>query len=309
MTIIDDLIPQPESTSTRQAIQRAVHSHRARRVAISRVMMVLCGVALVLTAIPLVLLIIQLVSRGVSQLDATFFTKLPQSPTLSSPNDVGGVSNSIIGTIALTVYASIMAIPLGVLTGVYLAESRSKFASTLRVIAQTMAGAPSILMGLFGFTLIVKYFQMGFSAIAGSFALAVLMLPVIALSTELAVRNVPDTLREAGLALGAKPHKVSLKVVIPSAISGIVTGCLLAVARAVGETAPVLLTVGGGYINQWRPLDPVSALPLTIYSGAKSEWPAQRVQVWGIALVLVAFVFVLSLSARIWAARKQKRNS
>jgi phosphate transport system permease protein len=259
--------------------------------------------------VPLVLLIIQLISRGASQLSATFFTSLPQSPTLMSPDAVGGVSNSIIGTIALTIYASVMAIPLGVLTGVYLAESRSKFASVLRVIAQTMAGAPSILMGLFGFTLIVKYFQIGFTALAGSFALAVLMLPVISISTELSVRNVPDTLREAGLALGAKPHKISLKVVIPSALSGIVTGCLLAVARAVGETAPVLLTIGGGYINQWRPLDPVSALPLTIYMGAKSEWPAQRAQVWGIALVLVAFVFVLSLSARMWAAKKQKRNS
>lgn len=309
MTIIDDLIPQPESTSTRQAIQRAVHSHRARRVAVSRLMMTLCGVALVITAVPLVLLIIQLISRGASQLSATFFTSLPQSPTLMSPDAVGGVSNSIIGTIALTIYASVMAIPLGILTGVYLAESRSKFASVLRVIAQTMAGAPSILMGLFGFTLIVKYFQIGFTALAGSFALAVLMLPVISISTELSVRNVPDTLREAGLALGAKPHKISLKVVIPSALSGIVTGCLLAVARAVGETAPVLLTIGGGYINQWRPLDPVSALPLTIYMGAKSEWPAQRAQVWGIALVLVAFVFVLSLSARMWAAKKQKRNS
>jgi len=309
MTMIDELVPQPESVSTRDAIRRTAHAHRARRVAISRVMMILCGVALVLTSIPLVLLLIQLIARGTSQLTATFFTKIPQSPSLVDPNAIGGVSNSIIGTIALTTYASIMAIPIGVLTGVYLAESRSKLASTLRVIAQTMAGAPSILMGLFGFTLLVKYFQIGFTAIAGSFALAVLMLPVIAIATEISVRNVPDTLREAGLALGAKPHKVSLKVVVPSALTGIVTGCLLAVARAIGETAPVLLTIGGGYLNEWRPLNPVSALPLSIYMNAKSEWPSQRAQVWGIALVLVAFVFVLSLTARIWASRKQKRNS
>ncbi len=303
MTMIDELVPQPENSSTRDAIRRTAHSHRARRVAISRVMMILCGVALVLTSIPLVLLLIQLITRGSSQLNATFFTKLPQSPSLIDPNAIGGVLNSIIGTIALTTYASLMAIPVGVLTGVYLAESRSKLAATLRVIAQTMAGAPSILMGLFGFTLLVKYFQIGFTAIAGSFALAVLMLPVIAISTEISVRNVPDTLREAGLALGAKPHKVSLKVVIPSALTGIVTGCLLAVARAIGETAPVLLTIGGGYLNEWRPLNPVSALPLSIYMNAKSEWPSQRAQVWGIALVLVAFVFVLSLTARIWASR------
>ena len=175
MTMIDELVPQPENASTRDAIRRTAHAHRARRVAISRVMMILCGIALVLTSIPLVLLLIQLIVRGSSQLNATFFTKLPQSPSLVDPNAIGGVLNSIIGTLALTIYASIMAIPVGVLTGVYLAESRSKLAATLRVIAQTMAGAPSILMGLFGFTLIVKYLQIGFTAIAGSFALAVLL--------------------------------------------------------------------------------------------------------------------------------------
>jgi phosphate transport system permease protein len=202
-----------------------------------------------------------------------------------------------------------MAIPVGVLTGIYLAESSSKLASTLRVIAQTMAGAPSILMGLFAFSFIVHDLDIGFSALAGSFALAVLMLPVIAVTTEISVRNVPDTLREAGLALGAKPHKISLKVVLPTALSGIVTGCILAISRAVGETAPVLLTIGGGYINSWKPLDPVSALPLSIYMNAKSEWPSQRAQVWGVALVLVIFIFVLSLSARMWASRKQRSNS
>jgi phosphate transport system permease protein len=109
--------------------------------------------------------------------------------------------------------------------------------------------------------------------------------------------------------LGAKPHKVSLRIVLPSALTGIVTGSILAMSRAIGETAPVLLVIGGGFINSWKPLDPVSALPLTMFENAKSEWPSQRIQVWGIALVLVAFVFVLSLSARIWAARKQKVNS
>jgi phosphate transport system permease protein len=164
-------------------------------------------------------------------------------------------------------------------------------------------------MGLFAFSFIVHDLNVGFSAIAGAFALAVLMMPVIIISTEIAVRGVPNTLREAGLALGAKPHKVSLRIVLPAAISGIVTGSILAVSRAVGETAPVLLTIGGGFINSWKPLDPVSALPLTIFENAKSEWPSQRAQVWGIALVLVAFVFVLSLSARIWAARKQRVNN
>jgi len=132
---------------------------------------------------------------------------------------------------------------------------------------------------------------------------------VIIISTEIAVLNVPNTLREAGLALGAKPHKVSLRIVLPSALTGIVTGSILAISRAIGETAPVLLVIGGGYLNSWQPFNPVSALPLSIYENAKSPWPSQRAQVWGAALVLVAFVFVLSLTARIWASRKQKVNN
>jgi phosphate transport system permease protein len=161
-------------------------------------------------------------------------------------------------------------------------------------------------MGLFAFSFIVHDLDTGFSAIAGAFALAVLMMPVIIISTEIAVRNVPNTLREAGLALGAKSHKVSLKVVLPSALTGIVTGVILAVSRAIGETAPVLLVIGGGFTNSWKPTSPVSAMPLAIYENAKSEWPSQRAQVWGIALVLVVFVFILSLTARIWASRKQQ---
>ncbi|MFZ0768990.1 MAG: phosphate ABC transporter permease PstA, partial [Acidimicrobiales bacterium] len=234
------------------------------------------------------------------------FTTLPTTPTLPAPNATGGISNAIVGTIALTIYASIMAIPVGVLVGIYLAETESKLATSLRVVSQTMAGAPSILMGLFAFSFLVHDLNIGFSSIAGSFALAVLMLPVIIISTEIAVRNVPNSLREAGLALGAKPHKVSLRIVLPSAITGIVTGIILAVSRAVGETAPVLLVIGGGFTNSWQPFDPVSAMPLSIFENAKSEWPSQRAQVWGIALVLVVFVFILSLTARIWASRKQQ---
>jgi phosphate transport system permease protein len=298
--------PLDSGNQLRDEIRRISHHTRARRVFISRVMVTLCATSLLIAAVPLVLLVYQLLRRGIPVLDKTFFTTLPQTPTLLTPNATGGVSNAIIGTLVLTLYASIMAIPLGVLVGVYLAENESKLASSLRVIAQTMAGAPSILMGLFAFSFLVHDLNVGFSAIAGAFALAVLMMPVIIISTEIAVRGVPNSLREAGLALGAKPHKVSMRVVLPAAISGIVTGAILAVSRAIGETAPVLLTIGGGFINSWKPLDPVSALPLTIFENAKSEWPSQRAQVWGIALVLVAFVFVLSLSARIWASRKQQ---
>jgi phosphate transport system permease protein len=308
---MSDMIELAEPTETghqmRDEIRLISDRVRARRQFRSRIMVTLCATALAATAVPLFLLLYQLFKRGLPViLHTAFFTQLPQTPTLITPNATGGVSNAILGTLVLSLYASIMAIPVGVLVGIYLAESESKLAASLRVISQTMAGAPSILMGLFAFSFIVRDLHIGFSALAGSFALAVLMLPVIVISSEIAVRGVPHTLREAGLALGAKPHKVSMKIVLPAAVTGIVTGIILAISRAIGETAPVLLVIGGGYINSWKPLDPVSALPLSIYENAKSEWPSLRTEVWGIALVLVVFVFVLSLSARIWASRKQQ---
>ncbi|HTT58550.1 MAG TPA: phosphate ABC transporter permease PstA [Acidimicrobiales bacterium] len=308
MSDLIELDPQDQDSrnAMREEIRKTSDRNRARRQTISRAMVALCTLALILAAVPLVLLIYQLIKQGASQIDWKFFTTVPETPTLLDPTATGGISNAIVGTLALTLYASVMAIPLGIIVGVYLAETQSKLATTLRVIAQTMAGAPSILMGLFAFSFIVHDLDVGFSAIAGAFALAVLMMPVIIISTEIAVRNVPNTLREAGLALGAKSHTVSLKVVLPSALTGIVTGVILAISRAIGETAPVLLVIGGGFIDAWKPTTPVAAMPLAIYENAKSEWPSQRAQVWGIALVLVAFVFILSLSARIWASRKQQ---
>lgn len=290
----------------REEIRRISHTHRRGRVLRSRIMLTLCVVALAITAVPLLMLIWELLHRGIPILKASFFTQLPQTPDLIHPQAVGGVSNAIIGTLALNLYAAILAVPLGILVGIYVAESDSKLASIIRVTSQTMAGAPSILMGLFAFAVFLQYLKIGFSAIAGSFGLAVLMLPVIVLSTEIAVRGVPHTYKEAGLALGAKPHTVSLRVILPAAVTGIVTGTILAVSRAIGETAPLLLVIGGGFTNAWKPLSPVSALPLSIYMNAKSQWPAQRAQVWGVALVLVAFVFVLSLTARMWASRKKQ---
>ncbi|MGC2485926.1 MAG: phosphate ABC transporter permease PstA [Acidimicrobiales bacterium] len=306
MSDLIELGPEDTSHDMRDEIRKTADRNRARRLIVSRVMVGLCSVAIIIAAVPLVMLMYQLIKQGAGQISWKFFTTLPTTPTLIDPTATGGISNAIEGTLALTLYASIMAIPLGIIVGIYLAETQSKLATTLRVIAQTMAGAPSILMGLFAFSFIVHDLDVGFSAIAGSFALAVLMMPVIIISTEIAVRNVPNTLREAGLALGAKSHKVSLKIVLPSALTGVVTGVILAISRAIGETAPVLLVIAGGFTNSWKPLSPVSAMPLAIYENAKSEWPAQRAQVWGIALVLVAFVFILSLSARIWASRKQQ---
>jgi len=270
-------------------------------------MTVLCWMAITLTAVPLVALLIRLFAKGIPVLfKSGFFTQLPQQPTLFDQTNTGGVSNAIIGSIAIIVYAVLASIPIGIIVGIYTAESDSKFASIIRVVASTMVGAPSILMGLFAFGVIVIQFNLGFSILAGSFAVSVLMLPVLIGSTEIAVRNVPTTLREAGLALGAKPSTTSLRIVLPAATTGIVTGAILAISRAVGETAPVLLVIGGAYAVTWKPNDPGSALPVSMYQDVASNFASLKDQAWGIGLLLVLVIFVLSFAARIWAARKQK---
>jgi phosphate transport system permease protein len=278
-----------------------------RRMILSKIMTVLCWVAIVLAAIPLVALLIRLFVKGTPVLlKSGFFTQLPQQPTLFDQTNTGGVSNAIIGTIAIIVYATLVSVPIGIIVGIYTAESDSKFASVIRVIASTMVGAPSILMGLFAFGVIVVQLKLGFSILAGSFALSVLMLPVLISSAEIAVRNVPTTLREAGLALGAKPSTTSLRIVLPAATTGIVTGAILAISRAVGETAPILLVIGGAYAITWKPSDPGSALSVSMYQDVSSSYDSLKDQAWGIGLLLVLVIFVLSFAARIWAARKQK---
>jgi len=304
-----------QSVATEQITSADIRAHLRersaatlrRRMFTSRVMTVLCWMAISLAAIPLVALLIRLFMKGTPVLFKTgFFTQLPQQPTLFDQTNTGGVSNAIIGTIAIIVYATLASIPIGILVGIYTAESDSKFASAIRVVASTMVGAPSILMGLFAFGLIVVQLNLGFSILAGSFAVSVLMLPVLIGSTEIAVRNVPPTLREAGLALGAKPSTTSMRIVLPAATTGIVTGAILAISRAVGETAPVLLVIGGAYAITWKPNDAGSALPVTMYQDVASDFNSLKEQAWGIGLLLVLVIFVLSFAARIWAARKQK---
>ncbi len=292
----------------RAEIQAISQRGRNARLIRSRIVITLCVIALAIAVIPLAALSWEIIVKGLPVIKASFFTQLPLTPNLVNPNMTGGVSNAIVGSLVLVLYSSILSVPVGVLTGIYTAENENRTASLIRLMAQTMAGAPSILMGLFAFALICQQLGFGYSALAGSFALAVLMVPVIVVATEIAVRNVPQTLREAGLALGAKPHKVSMKIVLPTALSGIVTGCILAISRAVGEAAPVLFTIGGATLLNWKPTDPVSALPISIYIDAKSQWPSLRAMVFGIALVLLFVVFIASFTARFLVGRQQRKS-
>ncbi|MEI6709773.1 MAG: phosphate ABC transporter permease PstA [Actinomycetota bacterium] len=282
--------------------------HRRNRIVRSKIFLALSGICFALALTPLFALSWIIVQKGLPVLKLSFFTQMPLQPNLMAPNQVGGVSGAIIGSLVLVAYASIFSLPIGILVGIYVAENENKFAAVMRLISQTMAGAPSILMGLFAFTLICQRLQFGYSAVAGAFALGVLMLPVIVVATEIAVRNVPQTLREAGLALGARSHKVSLRIVLPSAAPGILTGAVLAMSRAIGEAAPVLFTIGGSSFLTWKPGDQVNALPIAIFNNSRSQWPSQRQEVFGIALVLLIFVFSANFISKIVMSRQQKKT-
>lgn len=297
----------PVDDEVRRHVRERAEATRARRQSVSGLMIALCWASIAVAAVPLVMILDELVSKGLPYITkASFYTELPQQPTLFDQSAIGGISNSLIGSLALVLYACLAALPIGIGMGIYLAETDSKIASIIRTVTATMIGAPSILMGLFAFGFVVVQLGVGFSYLAGSFALAVLMLPLIASATELAVRNVPPTLREAGLALGASPSTTSLRIVLPAALTGIVTGCILAISRAVGETAPIYLVIGGTAALTWKPTELGNGLPYSIYQDITSSYTSLHNQAWGIALFLVTVVFVLSLAARIWAARKQK---
>jgi len=290
-----------------------------RRLLGSKIMVAVCGVALLVALAPLLALVIALISKGLHWWSVAFFTKPPSIPTLTNPNDLGGISNAIIGSLVIVGLAALFAIPIGLVAGLFLAESDSRLAGMLRVIAEVMTGMPSILLGLFSFQVLVvgitlggiKFPKTGISGLAGSFALAILMVPIIMKAAEISLRSVPIRVREAAVALGARQGVVARRVVIPTALPGLVTAVLLAIARAVGETAPILFVIGASAYNRvtFNPRHEMGALPLTIYQFAvNSLAPAQQDEVWGIALFLVVVVLVLNLGSRLVAGFIQRER-
>jgi phosphate transport system permease protein len=281
-------------------------------------MVCLCGVALLLALVPLFGLIYTLVSKGLQWWSKAFFTTQPAIPSLTDLNNVGGFSNAIVGTLLIIGIAALVAIPVGVIAGLLIAESDSHFARLLRSTAEIMTGLPSILLGIFAYETIVLGFTflgihvggLGSSGLAGSFAIAVLMVPIIMKASEASLRAVPTPLREAGLALGVRRSVIARRVIVPTALPGLITAVLLALARGVGETAPLLWCIGASLYNPltWNPKDPVSAIPLQIYLSATSQYPAQQQSAWGVALFLVVIVLVLSLGCRAVAAFIQRER-
>lgn len=255
----------------------------------------LAALATCLALVPLASILYFVVSRGLGGLSLEFFTELPKPVGEAG----GGMANAIVGTLTLVGLACAVGIPVGIMAGIYLAEfGRSRVAHVVRFSADVLAGVPSITVGIFVYTLMVLSMKR-FSALAGGVALGLLMLPTVARTTEELLRLVPDTLREAALALGAPGWRVIPRVVLRTAAPGIATGIMLAVARVAGETAPLLFTAFNSRFHSDGIDQPTSSLPVQIFTYAVSPYEDWHRQAWAAALVLVCIVLVLNLGARL----------
>ena len=269
-----------------------------RRHLTSRVMTVLIVVLSFTAVLALVLILGNLLVKGASSLDWAFFTKSPVPAGQSG----GGVANAIAGTILIVGLAALIGVPVGVGAGMYLAEyGAGRLGFAVRFVADVLNGTPSIVIGIVGWTFIVKP-SGGYSALAGSIALAILMIPMLARTTEEMVRLVPHSLREAALALGYPRWRTSLKVVARTPLGGIVTGCLVGIARVAGETAPLLFTALGNLNFTTSVTQPMQTLSLQIYVYATGPFDEWHRLAWASALVLMGLVLVISLTAR-WVTR------
>jgi len=262
------------------------------------------GIATAMVLIPLVAVIWYTVREGVPGLTWEFFTHLP-TPVGEAG---GGMANAIVGSGIVVGLAAIVAIPLGILAGIFISEyATARFAATIRFVTEVMLGLPSILLGIFSYAVIVK--PMGrFSAYAGAVALAIVMLPIITKTTEEILRLVPGHIREAGLALGIPQWVVVLRIVVRAASRGILTGVLLSIARAAGETAPLLFTaLNNRYWHTW--LDqPIATLPVQIFTYAVAPYEDWHRQAWAGALVLIGLVLLLSIALRLVVSRTHQEH-
>jgi phosphate transport system permease protein len=279
---------------------RSVHLLRA---VTNQVVIGACVLAACVVVLPLVLIMGYLLANGVSGLNLAFFTHMPKPVGEAG----GGMANAIVGTLMVVGLAALIALPLGIAAGVYLSEyGRGRFATLVRYTTDVLSGVPSIVVGVVAYGLVVV--PMGrFSGLAGSVALAILMLPPIIRATEEMVRLVPQSYRQAALALGAPRWKTTQQIVLPAARAGIVTAGMLAVARAAGETAPLLFTALGNRFWSLRMDQPIATLPVFIYDYAKAPYTDWNRQAWTGALVLVLLVTVISLLLRITVRRVRDR--
>jgi phosphate transport system permease protein len=284
----------------REVVRATARRSLGRRRQLGRVAQVACALACALALVPLVALGYEVIARGVHALSVAFFVHTPTPPGIPG----GGIADSIVGTVVIVALAMVMAMVVALFVALFLVDRSGPIASTLRFSADVLTGVPSIAIGIFVYAAVVRPMHQ-FSGFAGSVALAILMVPIMIRADEEAMRTVPVDLWEAGLALGAPRARVMRSVVLREGLPALVTGNLLAVARGVGETAPLLFVIGGGIggMVTWNPLHPMSAMTITIYEDGTQAFPAAQQTAWGTALVLLALVLLLSVVARTVAAR------
>ncbi len=268
-----------------------------------RIATILMVVSFVLVIIPLGFVLYTVIAKGVSVISVSFLTS--PIPPLFMPAGVGGIGPAVLGTLEISGMATLMAVPLGILGAIYLNEYGGKglLGRFIGFMSDVMTGVPSIVMGLFLFSIWVVHF--GFSGFAGALALGCLMLPIVIRSTYEMLRLVPDSLREGSYAVGATKSRVTMTVVLPAAVGGIVSGALLAVARAAGETAPLLFTILGG-VSVANPnvfSGANTAIPMLIFTNASSPYAGAQARAWGAALTLIVLAFILMIAARLVTAR------
>jgi phosphate transport system permease protein len=279
-------------------------SPRRRRT--DKVMRASLLVATLIALVPLVLIIYYLIKQGIGAWSGSFFTTDPNGNFFGNP---GGVRSAILGTLEMIALASLIAIPIGIGVALYLVEygKDSAFANIVRYFIDVMTGVPSIVFGLFIYiTLVINHVGgSSFAGWKGSVAVALLMLPVVARAAEVVLLLVPNSLREAALALGAPRWRVVFRVVLPTALPGLVTGSLLAVARGMGETAPLLFTAGATFFATANINAQMNSLPLQIFTDISSPRSEVVTRAWGAALTLVAIILILNLLARFVARRSR----
>jgi len=311
------------STRFQQLIEKNQAKLSARRKMTNAVMLALTGLMTLLALVPLFWIVGYVIYKGGQYINLDFFINLPRPLGM----DGGGVRHAIEGTLVITALASVFAVPPGILAAFYAARyPNTPLGIALRFSTDVLSGVPSIVIGLFAYAVIVK--PMGnYSALAGGLAMAFLMLPTIIRTTEEMIKLVPHTLREGSLALGAAEWKTSISVLFPAALNGIVTGFLLALARAAGETAPLLFTALGNERYDIRTIinngiaqkqgvfqilgrivdQPADSLPLTLWKYAQMPYPERVAQSWAVALVLMILVLLVNIFARLWVESRKRR--
>ncbi len=274
-----------------------MHSYGFRKFK-NRLFFILCAICVILAVIPLISILTEVIIRGAPQLSLTFLTATTSN---------GGIGPAIQGTLVLIGLTSLIGIPIGVLSGVYLAEfGNNKYADAMRSINDILTEFPSIVVGITAYSVIVIALIGTYSAVAGAIALAFILIPVVARTTEESLKLVPNSIREASLALGAHKWRTTLSVILPAAKSGLITGVLLAVARIAGETAPLIMTIlGNRYFFQGF-AQPIAALPLEIWRDSLQPYPEMQAQGWGAALILILIVLTLNIAVRLASRSRMK---